>query len=603
MSSTARRPLRTAGCSGSCMDRRDALARLAKLPLDMIHGDWLSEYNMSARAGEALDGADAWEVSLLEALEPALADLAANKIKFICNAGASSTRQLAELVDETVRAQGLELSVAWISGDEVWEQLSQDVKENAAGYTSLTTEAGIQDWGHEPCYAQAYLGGFGIAAALEQGADIVICGRVADASPLIGAAAWWHGWTHDSLDELAGAFVAGHLTECSNYVTGGNFTGFKQLQGRWAYLGYPLADIHSDGSSVIMLEPDQDGLVDVATCTAQLLYEIQGPLYYNSDVVADLRTVQFEQIGENQVRVVGVRGLRPPPTTKVGITARGGFEASFRYFLCGLDIREKAAMLEAQVRASLPDLEAFSLLKFTVTGTPGVDPESQDEATVEFRIFGQARKAETLAPSNFARPIIDQIMQGYPGSTCGADTRMAVPKPFYEYFVTLMPQDRIEHRAHLLKSGQSILVPPPTVTEPFVRYQESYDPRDPQPLSTYGETTTGPLGWIVHARSGDKGSDSNVGFFVRHEDEFPWLRDLLTIDKVKQLLGREYKAGQRIDRLELPHLRAVHFLLKDHLDRGVASTSSYDCLGKNVAEFLRCRHVELPKQFLERGKI
>ena len=120
-------------------------------------------------------------------------------------------------------------------------------------------------------------------------------------------------------------------------MTGGNYTGFKQLQGRWAYLGYPLADIHADGSSVIMLEPDQDGLVDVGTCTAQLLSEIQGPLYYNSDVVADLSTVQFEQVGENQVRVFGTRGLRPPPTTKVGITARGGYQAEFRYFLCGLE--------------------------------------------------------------------------------------------------------------------------------------------------------------------------------------------------------------------------------------------------------------------------
>ena len=184
-----------------------------------------------------------------------------------------------------------------------------------------------------------------------------------------------------------------------------------------------------------------------------------------------------------------------------------------------------------------------------------------------------------------------------------------------------MPQSRIEHRAHLLTSGKTIDVPPPTVTKPFVRHQESYDPRDLEPLSTYGETTTGPLGWIVHARSGDKGSDSS--FAAR--TSFPGsktcacspplaraalLRRLthpstrrLTIDKVKQLLGREYKPGHRIERFELPHLKAVHFLLKDHLDRGVASTSSYDCLGKNVAEYLRCKHVELPTKFLERGKI
>jgi len=113
---------------------------------------------MSARAGDQLDHADAFEVSLLEALEPALADLAKNSIKFVCNAGASSTRQLAELVDEKARARGLDLSVAWISGDEVWDQLREDIEDDPASFTSLTTEAGIQDWRFQGAYAQAYLG-------------------------------------------------------------------------------------------------------------------------------------------------------------------------------------------------------------------------------------------------------------------------------------------------------------------------------------------------------------------------------------------------------------------------------------------------------------
>jgi len=264
-------------------------------------------------------------------------------------------------------------------------------------------------------------------------------------------------------------------------------------------------------------------------------------------------------------------------------------------------------MLEAQVRASLPNgasssatstssslicsrslratVEAFSLLKFTVTGTPGVNPESQDEATVDFRIFGQAREADTLTPAKVrlssalepsstgshlltnvalalavrppdhrpdhaglpgldvrrrhshgcVRPLLavlrprgaltppHLVLQPQAGARFlssstftphgPAELTPPLPLQFYEYFVTLMPQSRIEHRAHLL-------------TIPFVRHQESYDPRDPQPLPTHGETTMGPLGWIVHARSGDKGSDSNVGFFVRREDEFPWLKDL-----------------------------------------------------------------------------
>lgn len=111
------------------------------------------------------------------------------------------------------------------------------------------------------------------------------------------------------------------------------------------------------------------------------------------------------------------------------------------------------------------------------------------------------------------------------------------------------------------------------------------------------------MGWIVHARSGDKGSNANVGFWVRSSEEYEWLRSLLTVPFLEQLLGGEYREGRKIDRFELPGLWAVHFLLHDHLDGGYNSTRTYDLLGKNVAEFLRARYVDLPKRFLEKGKI
>jgi hypothetical protein len=106
----------------------------------------------------------------------------------------------------------------------------------------------------------------------------------------------------------------------------------------------------------------------------------------------------------------------------------------------------------------------------------------------------------------------------------------------------------------------------------------------------------------VHARSGDKGSNANVGLWVRHKDEWDWLRSLLSVETMKQLLADEYN-GKKIDRFELPNMYAVHFLLHDHLDRGVSCSSSYDFLGKNVAEYLRNRHVDVPNKFLNRGKL
>lgn len=159
----------------------------------------------------------------------------------------------------------------------------------------------------------------------------------------------------------------------------------------------------------------------------------------------------------------------------------------------------------------------------------------------------------------------------------------------------------MKHQSHLDDLVRDI--PHPVVTHSFPPNQPSYELRNSIDLATFGPTKRGPIGWLVHARSGDKGANANVGFWARSDDEYQWLRSLLTVSKAKELLGDEYKPGERVDRFELEHLRAVHFLLHNHLDRGVNSTGSYDILGKNVGEFLRARYVDLPVKFLEKGGV
>lgn len=493
-----------------------------------------------------------------------------------------------------------------MSGDEVLPAIKDSLTAGNSTFKNIYTGEQLSDWSFEPIYAQCYLGGLGIALALEEGADVVICGRVSDASPVIGAAYWWHNWRRSDLDQLANAFIAGHLIECSNYICGGNFTGFKSLEhssGGWDDIGYPIAEISHSGAVVITKQKGSGGIVSVDSCSSQLLYEIQGPWYFNSDVTAVLDSLWFDQLSTDRVAVRGVKSAPPPPTTKVGITARGGYQAEISWFLCGLDIPAKARMLEAQLRKNLkPYSHNFSLLSFTILGSSPDDPQDQNSATVTFRCFAQARKVEHLMPDKFLRPIIDNIMQGYPGvslsleilycfiknqilikkATFHLDLRQGFPKPLFEYYVTLLPQSSVQHVVHL-PSGQSISVPPPTNTRTYPLQQPSSPATvsPPNLSSDFGPTTRGPLGWIVHARSGDKGSDCNCGFWVRSKDEYSWLRTLLSIDTIRQLLGKEYNERvTRIDRFELPELRGVHFLLNNLLDRGVTSTSSVDFLGK-----------------------
>ncbi|KAL2822948.1 hypothetical protein BJX63DRAFT_417352 [Aspergillus granulosus] len=618
--------------SGSASDRRHAIAEFARNyphdPVDVIIADFMSEANMVAAAGRRVDSeiargksnADAadvspgYEPSFLLALQPALEDLAKYRIKLAVNAGNTDTEELYKVVTQMIQAKGLDLKVAWVSGDEVLSTVKSALASGKSTFKSLYNNEELASWSFEPIFAQGYLGGLGIAAALAEGADIVLCGRVSDASPVIGAAYWYHQWKRHNLDQLANAFVAGHLIECSNYVCGGNFTGFKELEklgeDGWSNIGYPIAEISADGKVVITMQSyATGGAVTVDTCSSQLLYEIQGPWYFNSDVTAILTDIHFEQVGTNRVALHGVRSAPPPPTTKVGITARGGFQAEATWFLVGLDIDAKARMLEVQIRRLLePYSSKFTALKFSTLGAAPQNPKDQNSATVTFRVIVQARNAEDIAPNHFLRHVTDNIMQGYPGATFHLDLRQGFPKPIFEYYVTLLPQEDIKHRVHLPFKNNTILdIPPPPKTA-------TYPPRQPSqpstlkpvvPSTAFGPTTPGPLGLLVHARSGDKGPDANCGFWVRHADEYTWLRSLLSSVKIKELLGDEYNSNPdlAIERFELPNLRGVHFLFRNLLDRGVSVTTTVDFLGKNVAEFLRARWVDIPTRFLNRGRL
>ena len=241
-------------------------------------------------------------------------DIKNKGIKVAVNAGASDTQLLAAQVKEVVRQEGLDLKVAYVEGDEVTDTVNRLIKQGEK-FTRLMNGEDLKDWGYTPIYAQCYLGGAGIAEALRAGADIVICGRVADAAPAVGAGMYWHGWDRTvDFDQIAGSLICGHLIECAAYVTGGYFSGFKRLIESCENLGFPIAELEWDGSCTITKEPGTGGEVSVGTVASQLLYEIQGPvsdpaaslrlaflltrqqLYYGSDVTACLEGIKMTGI-------------------------------------------------------------------------------------------------------------------------------------------------------------------------------------------------------------------------------------------------------------------------------------------------------------------
>ncbi|KEF56732.1 uncharacterized protein A1O9_06922 [Exophiala aquamarina CBS 119918] len=612
-----RSPLRVAGASGGVYDRKRAIHDLAKNEdLDFIVGDWMSEASMTLRGADRYGKNEdsligkAYEPYFLEQIAPALQYLEHKHIKVCINAGGSDPKGLADAVRDLIAQGGYQLKVGFVTGDDVTHALDE-VVQTGHQFVNLNTGQDLADWPFDPISAQCYLGAGGIVAVLEAGADIVVCGRVADASVCVGPAMYWHGWTRDNMDELANTLMVGHIIECSTYATGGYYSGFKELGIHDTDMGYPIAAIDHKGEAIVYMEQGRDGLVSPATITSQLLYEIQGLLYYNSDVTANIENIRVEAIGKNQVRVSGVKGLPPPSTTRLGITAKGGYQAEFHFYLTGLDIKEKFEMVKRQTLATMGDnVKRFSCLKFTIAGTVPEDPDSQDQATVDMRIFAQSREPEVLSAGglvesdrgSFARYCVENLLQGYPGSTMAIDMRQALGKPFFEYFPTLLPQKFVKQVAHH-PDGTSKAIESPKVTAEYPKgTQASSDTVDPVDLTIFGPTTKVPLGYIVMGRSGDKSSNCNVGLFVRHEDEWDWLRTVLSMEKMKELLGKDYKGG-RIERCELPNILAVHFHLIDHLERGYTATSGYDCLGKNCCEYIRSRKVDIPNKFLARGRI
>tara|TARA_R110002003_G_scaffold55_8_gene5021 strand:+ start:9587 stop:11311 length:1725 start_codon:yes stop_codon:yes gene_type:complete len=550
-------------------------------PVDVITADYLAEVNIAWLALEqSKDPSKGYEPNFLRQLDKGTAQIIAEKkIKLINNGGALNPKGLAEATEKLLESYAINLKVAYVEGDNVLERLPE---LQAQGKTPHLDIAG-RDLSHlkdQILSCNAYIGMGGIVAALEAGADIVICGRCCDASPVMGAAAWWHGWSESSFDELSGALIAGHCIECGCYATGGNFSGHKSIPNNWNQ-GYPVAEINDDGTFDIFLQDGARGLVSRDTITAQLVYEIQGPSYLNPDVVADVTNVDIKPAGKNRVHVSGFTGIPPPPTTKLAVCYRTGFQCELSFHAVGLDIAEKLASLQKQIDENVPNKSDYAVLRIDQYGVPQPDAPSQALATCQFRLFAQAEKMETL--STLARAVGGYGLGGFCGMHSNMDFRTFVPKPLISYEPFKLQYNQLKIRSRL---GDKIMdIAAPTKTAEFIG-QKTLEAQISYEAEKYGPTKRGPLGHIVHARSGDKGSNANVGFWVRHSDEYDWLRSLLSTSKFIELLGTEYNTEYCIERFEMPNLLAVHFVVKGILEGGISSTYRLDGLAKSFGEFL-----------------
>ena len=594
------RPIRIANFSGYLGDRFTALDEaMAGDPVDVLIGDYLAEITLAAlSARHRQDPSKGYVDYFLDQLRPHLAAIKQRGLKVVANAGGFHPAGLADELRGMAAADGVALRVAHIEGDNVVDSLDEFA---TAGHRleHLDTGASLADWGTRPIAANAYLGGWGVAAALAEGADIVVCGRVTDASLTVGPAAWWHGWRRDDWDALAGALLAGHLIECGPHAVGGNFSGFTHIPNMLVP-GFPIAEVAAEGTAVVTKHTADGGAVTVDTVTAQLLYEIQGPVYLNSDVTLHLAGVELAQQAPDRVLVSGATGTPPPPTTKVAVFGQVGYQTVHTVYLTAPDVAAKEDLVRAQFQRNLPDGVELDITRI---GTAADDPETQWDATVGLRVMATARTRDPLDAYDLAARLGSLYLQSIPGYFHdGATTLRATARPVIDYWPALLPQSAVSHRAVLDSvDGKVIEVPAPEVTALATQpaHPEPAPPGSPTGTVTTAltGTCTAALGTVAYARSGDKGGNSNVGIWVPDQRAWEWLRTALSTAELRRLMPEIKELD--VVRHEFPNLRAVHFVLRGLLGTGGSSNTRIDQVGKAVGEYLRAKHLPIPVELLE----
>src|ERR1700687_882757 len=304
--------LRIANCSGFYGDRSSAAREMVEGgPIDVLTGDYLAELTMMILFRDRLKNPEGgFARTFLRQMEDVLGTCIQRGIKIVVNAGGLNPAGLAAELNKLTARLGLNASIAHIEGDDLLLRLPA-LQQQGIELRHLDKNIPLASLQAQVVTANAYLGAWGIVEALRRGADVVICPRVTDAALALGPAAWKFGWARDDWDRLAAGIVAGHIIECGAQCTGGNYSFFQDVPDI-DHIGFPIAEMHRDGSFVITKHPGTGGLVSVGTVTAQLLYEIQGPRYLNPDATARFDSIRLEQAGTDRVRVSGVRGEPAP---------------------------------------------------------------------------------------------------------------------------------------------------------------------------------------------------------------------------------------------------------------------------------------------------
>jgi hypothetical protein len=581
------RIVRIGGASGAFVDSALAVPQLLGCgDVDYLVFDYLAEGTMSLFGKlQAMDPKSGYMSDFVDVhIAPNLAEIKRQGVKIVANAGGLNPRALAETLSARARALDVHLRICTVEGD--------DLRSQAATFRSR----GVRDMfsgapfpSSQVTSVNAYLGAFPVAAALAQGADIVVTGRVVDSALILGPLIHEFGWREHDYDLLAAGTAAGHLLECGAQVTGGTFTDWR-LVPRWEDAGYPIGECRADGTVVITKPPGTGGLVSVGTVAEQLLYEVSDPqCYFVPDVVCDFSGARLAQIRADAVRVSGVRGYPPTATYKVCVTYDDGWKSTALIPIIGIEAAEKAerqaAAIIERTRKSLKSRGMADLRRVHVEilgneSTYGAQRRVRDnrEIVLKIAIEHEDRRAGEL----FWREQTAAIMSMSVGTTIALaqGTPMAMPVTHLFSFLT----DKSEVPVTVTSDGAVSSVPIDTAGG----FHQDLVKRPVPGAAVDRREVTVRLIDLAWARSGDKGDLFNVGVIARRPEYLPFIRAALTSDKVAAWYGHFLAEPEspRVDRYEVPGFHAFNFVVHDSLGGGINSSLRLDSAAKGMAQQL-----------------
>jgi len=588
--------IRIGGAAGFWGDSAIATPQLLAVPeLDYLVFDYLAETTMAIlQRARMKDAALGYATDFVSAVvKPHLGECLARGIRLIANAGGLNPLGCRDAILAAAKEAGLAPKVAVVLGDDLLSQIetlrAQGVREIQQG-TPLPAKV---------LSANAYLGAQPIAAALAAGADIVVTGRCVDSAVTLGAAAHAFGWDWRDWDRLAQASLAGHLIECGAQATGGLFTDWIDVPD-WANIGYPLVEMHADGSFELTKPAGTGGAVSVGAAAEQMLYEIGDPANYAlPDVACDFRRVQIEGSGPERVRVSGALGRAPSPRYKVSATWQDGYQINILMAIRGIAARAKAqktadALIErTRAQMATRGFGDYGELRVEMLGCEShYGPHARSGETREVVLRIAARHAQAKALAFLQKESVSAGTSMGPGTRSHFGGRADI-QPVVKLYSFLLDKSVVPAE---VRCGETTRCMPRAAETGADTTPGEVPAAAAADTAGAGDLVEVPLVRLAFARSGDKGDDANIGVIAREQKYLPWLRAELTAERVRAYFAHLVQG--RVERFDVPGIHAMNFLLHAALAGGGTSSLRSDPLGKSYAQMLLDLPLRVPRALL-----